>query len=92
MIAELGHVALVIAFAVALVQSTLPLYGAAKRDQRLIELASTAAMAQLLFLSLAFGILIHLYAISDFSVANVYNNSHSTKPLIYKNLRDMGEP
>jgi len=84
MIAELGHVALVIAFAIALVQSTLPLYGAAKRDQRLVELASTAAMGQLLFLSLAFGILIHLYAVSDFSVANVYNNSHSTKPLIYK--------
>lgn len=84
MIAELGQLALVIAFAVALVQSTLPLYGAAKRDRRLIELASTAAMAQLLFLSLAFGILIHLYAISDFSVTNVYNNSHSTKPLIYK--------
>lgn len=84
MIGELGQIAIVIAFVIAIVQSTLPLYGASRRDSRLIALASNAALAQFLFISLAFGILIHAFAISDFSLNIVYNNSHSTKPMIYK--------
>jgi len=39
----------------------------------------------LLISSLAsFFILIYLYVISDFSVLNVFQNSHTTKPLLYK--------
>ena len=37
-----------------------------------------------MFVSVAFGALIHAFATSDFSVVNVASNSHSTKPLIYK--------
>ena len=84
MIAELGHIALLLAFVVAIFQSTLPLYGASQRDGKLIALASNAAMAQFLFITISFGILIHAFAVSDFSLAVVFNNSHSTKPMIYK--------
>ncbi|MFO1035395.1 MAG: heme lyase CcmF/NrfE family subunit [Geminicoccaceae bacterium] len=84
MIVELGHYALVLAFGLALVQGTLPLWGAARRDASLIALAPSAAIVQFLAISLAFAALIHAYVVSDFSVVNVATNSHSLKPLIYK--------
>ena len=40
MIVELGHFALILALAVALVQGTLPLIGAARGDRRLMALAA----------------------------------------------------
>ena len=39
---------------------------------------------QLLFISLSFVTLLIGYIISDFSLINVYENSHTTKPLFYK--------
>jgi len=84
MIPELAHLALVLALAVALVQASLPLAGAARQDAALMGLAGSAALAQFLLISLAFGALIHLYIVSDFSVLNVAQNSHALKPLIYK--------
>ena len=39
---------------------------------------------QFLFVALSFAALTALYVTSDFSVANVFENSHSQKPLIYK--------
>mgnify|MGYP000501244520 CR=1 FL=1 len=84
MIAELGHYALVLAMALALAQALLPLWGAARRDAALVAVAGPAALAQLLMVSLAFGALVHLYVVSDFSVANVAANSHQSKPLVYR--------
>jgi cytochrome c-type biogenesis protein CcmF len=84
MIVEIGHFALVLAFGLALVQGTLPLWGAARGDGGLIALARSSALGQFLFLTVAFGALIHAFATSDFSVVNVAANSHSSKPLIYK--------
>ena len=46
MIAELGHLALVLALAAALVQSALPLIGAARQQPRLMAVAAPAALAQ----------------------------------------------
>ncbi len=45
--------------------------------------AEPAAVSQFLLL-LAFLALMHAYVVSDFSVANVADNSHSTKPLLYR--------
>ena len=84
MIAEAGHYALVLALALALIQSTVPMIGARLRDPALMSVARSTALAQLLFVGLSFGALIALNVMSDFSVANVYENSHSLKPLIYK--------
>lgn len=84
MITEIGHFALVLALVVAAMQTVIPAWGAQKRDARMMSVAEPAAMAQLLLLILAFAALTHAYVVSDFSVENVAQNSHSTKPLIYK--------
>lgn len=84
MIAEAGHYALVLALALALIQSTVPVIGARLRDPALMNVARSTALAQLLFVGLSFLALVTLHVTSDFSVANVYENSHSLKPLIYK--------
>jgi cytochrome c-type biogenesis protein CcmF len=83
-ITELGHFALVLAFAVAAYQTSAPLYGAWRNDARLMAAGSIAAVLQLTLIALAFLALTHAYLVSDFSVLNVAENSHSAKPLIYK--------
>src|SRR5499427_6620668 len=84
MIPELGHYALILALAVALVQASLPLVGAALGDVRLMALGRTAALAQAVLIVLSFAALTDAYVTSDFSVATVAANSHSAKPLLYK--------
>src|SRR5579872_423476 len=84
MINEIGHFALVLALCVAVIQSTLPLVGAARGDGALVALARPAAVAQFLFIATAFFALMHAYAVSDFSLVNVAENSNSMKPLLYK--------
>jgi len=84
MIAELGHYALVLALALALIQSWSPVVGARKGDVALMKLADSTAVAQFAFVAFAFGALTFCYVTSDFSVANVFENSHSQMPLIYK--------
>ena len=84
MIAESGHYALVLALGLALIQSVVPLIGARLRDPALMNVARSAALAQLLFAGASFAALVTLHVTSDFSVANVFENSHSLKPMIYK--------
>jgi cytochrome c-type biogenesis protein CcmF len=84
MIAEIGHYALVLALALALIQATLPMIGARVGDRALMGIAEPVAVVQFLFVALSFAALTALYVTSDFSVANVFENSHSQKPLIYK--------
>jgi cytochrome c-type biogenesis protein CcmF len=83
-IAEIGHYALVLALGMALVQGTLPFWGAARGDAGLMALAQSTALGQFLFISVAFGALMSGFALSDFSIANVAANSYSANPLIYK--------
>jgi cytochrome c-type biogenesis protein CcmF len=83
-IVEIGHFALVLALMVTLVQMLVPAWGARIGDTRLMELARPAALAQLGLIAIAFAALVDAYVRSDFSVENVYINSHSLKPLIYK--------
>ena len=84
MIAESGHYALVLALGLALIQSVVPLIGVRLRDAALMNVARSTALAQLLFVGASFIALVMLHVNSDFSVANVYENSHSMKPLLYK--------
>src|SRR5262245_54099353 len=84
MIVEIGHFALLLALAVALVQAALPAWGARTGDGRLMQVAEPAAFAQLGLIALAFLALTYAYVTSDFSVENVWANSHSAKPLLYK--------
>ena len=84
MINEIGHFALVLALCIAALQAVVPLIGAARNDAALMAWARPAALAQFLFVGTAFFALMHAYAVSDFSLANVAANSNSMKPLLYK--------
>jgi cytochrome c-type biogenesis protein CcmF len=84
MTAELGLFCLILALLVALAQAILPLIGAARNDTALMSVAKPAAILQFLFVATAFGCLMYCYITSDFSVANVAENSHTDKPLFYK--------
>ena len=58
MIAEAGHYALVLALALALIQSTVPMLGARWGDPALMNVARSTALAQLLFVAASFAALV----------------------------------
>ena len=84
MTAEAGHYALVLALVLSLLQSIVPMIGARTRDLALMNVARSTAIAQFIFVGVSFAALTAAYLVSDFSVANVFENSHSLKPLLYK--------
>ncbi len=84
MIAELGHFALVLAFAVALLQMVVPLVGAHKGWRGWMLFAEPAATTQFILTSFAFAALTYAFVVSDFSLRVVWLNSHSAKPMLYK--------
>jgi cytochrome c-type biogenesis protein CcmF len=84
MIPEVGHYALILAFAIALIQGTIPIVGTRSKDPALMSVAAPAALAQFAFVAVAFLALTECYVVSDFSVLNVYENSNTTMPLIYR--------
>ena len=84
MIPELGHFALILATIVAVVQSSVPLVGAARGQRTWMAVAEPAALFQMILVLIAFLALTYAYVVSDFTVLNVIQNSHSAKPLIYK--------
>jgi cytochrome c-type biogenesis protein CcmF len=81
---EAGHFALALALGLSLIQFVVPLWGARTNDPVLMAVAPAAALAVLACLAFAFLALTVAYVTSDFSVLNVVENSHSTKPLVYK--------
>lgn len=84
MIAELGHFALVLAFVLACLLGTIPLWGAWRRHQLAMNLAPTLALGVFVFLALAFVLLAQVFLQDDFSVKVVASNSNSLLPPIYK--------
>jgi cytochrome c-type biogenesis protein CcmF len=84
MIAELGHFALILAFAIAIAQTVIPLVGAHKGWTDWMALGGPMATAQFLLVAISFGALTWAFVVSDFSVALVVSNSHTDKPLLYK--------
>ena len=84
MIIELGHYALVLALATALVVSILPVIGARRGDVSMMDIAPVGAIVMFVLVAFSFGVLTYAYVASDFSVMNVWANSHSLMPLIFK--------
>ncbi len=84
MIPELGHYALMLAFGLALIQGTMPIVGTRTKDPVLMSVAAPVALAQFAFVAIAFLALAECYVASDFSVLNVFENSNSQMPLIYR--------
>jgi cytochrome c-type biogenesis protein CcmF len=69
---------------VALLQATVPLFGAHKGRIDLMAISESAANLQFALLLASFGALTHAFITSDFSVKLVVLNSHSLKPMLYK--------
>ena len=84
MIAELGHYALMLALGLALIQGTMPIVGTRTNDPVLMSIAAPTALAQFAFVAMAFTALAICYVTSDFSVLNVFENSNSQMPFIYR--------
>src|SRR6266850_4335435 len=84
MLVEIGHFALILALLVAAVQGVVPLIGASTRSRPLMNLAPPAALLQFGLVALAFAVFMHAHIVSDFSVRNVFENSHTAKPMLYK--------
>ncbi len=84
MIIELGHYALVLALAASIIIAILPVIGAKRGDAALMAVAVTGTMAQFLLVAFSFAALTWAYVVSDFSVQNVWENSHSMMPTIYR--------
>ena len=84
MIPELGNFALVLALAIAVLQTVVPMAGAARGLNAWMYLARPAAHAQFLFVLFAFGCLAWSFAQNDFSVVYVASNSNSTLPIQYR--------
>lgn len=84
MIVELGHLALILAFIVAVAQMIVPMIGAHRGWTDWMRLAIPAAIVQFALTLIAFLALMHAFVVSDFSVLLVAENSHSMKPMLYK--------
>jgi cytochrome c-type biogenesis protein CcmF len=84
MIPELGHYALILALGLALIQGTMPIVGTCTNDPVLMNMAAPTALAQFLFVAIAFTSLAVCYVTSDFSVLNVFENSNSHMPFMYR--------
>ncbi|MBA4805674.1 MAG: heme lyase CcmF/NrfE family subunit [Brevundimonas sp.] len=84
MIVEAGAFALVLAFALAVLQTALAVGGRLRRSPVLAGGANGAALACAAAVLVAFAALVYAFATSDFSVANVAANSHTDKPMLYK--------
>ena len=84
MIVEIGQIALIFALLVAVAQALLPMWGAYRKDARLMAFGDRAAMAQFLLIAISFVVLTTAFIQSDFSVKLVTVHSHTDKPLLYK--------
>ncbi|ULQ46491.1 heme lyase CcmF/NrfE family subunit [Flagellatimonas centrodinii] len=84
MSAELGHFALLLTLAVAVLMALLPAYGVWRGDTVAMRFGRTAALVQFGLVTLAYVCLTTLFVVGDFSVAYVASNSHSELPLAYR--------
>ncbi|WP_455482299.1 heme lyase CcmF/NrfE family subunit [Bartonella sp. B35(2025)] len=84
MLIELGHIFLVAAFSISLLQASLPTLGVLLRERSLMQTVTSLTYLVFILVLLSFAIIVYAYIVSDFSVLNVVENSHSEKPILYK--------
>jgi cytochrome c-type biogenesis protein CcmF len=84
LIPEFGHVALIVALALAVLLSVVPALGVRLGDRRAMAKAPNLALGMTIFVCIAFGALATSFLQDDFSVAVVASNSNSLLPPIYK--------
>ena len=83
MIPEIGHVALILALGMAIVQAVFPVVGAHRGIATWVALAKPVARTQLLFMLVAYGCLTYAFLTNDFSVLYVATNSNTALPTLY---------
>jgi len=84
MIVEVGHFALILALAFALLQVSLPTLGIIKNNTALTQLAKPLLWGQFFWIIVSFAILMNAFIVDDFSVKYVANNSNTELPDIFK--------
>jgi cytochrome c-type biogenesis protein CcmF len=84
MTAELGSFALILALVLSVAQAGLSAAGRLRGSRVLAGAGEGAAAGVFIGVAIAFGALMWAFVTSDFSVANVAENSHTAKPLLYK--------
>lgn len=84
MIPEYGHFALILALALAILQSVLPLWGAYRSNYQLMALSRSLAAGHFTFVAIAFAVLCYAFLSDDFSVVIVASHSNSQLPDMYK--------
>lgn len=84
MIAELGNYALALSLALAVLLAVFPLWGVERHNRTWMRLARPLTFSLFLTLTFSFGCLFYLFAVNDFSVQYVVNNSNTTLPLMYR--------
>ena len=84
MIGEIGHFALWLALAVALLQAASGLIGGQRSDAGWMQTSFNAAFAQFALVLTAWGTLAASFVGNDFSLINVASNSNSQLPAAYR--------
>ncbi|MBL4281655.1 heme lyase CcmF/NrfE family subunit [Vibrio fluvialis] len=84
MIAEIGHFALILALALAVLLSVLPLVGTSKNNHVLMNAARPLSIGMFMMLALSFGILLWAFYTNDFTLQYVASNSNSQLPWYYR--------
>ena len=84
MIPEIGQFSLILALCMAMVQATVPIWGAATGNLSMMAVAKPAARGQFVLVLLAFCCLGYAFAVKDFSVLYVASNANSQLPLHYR--------
>ena len=85
MLSELAHIFLILAFLLFAFQLIISInYSSFQLQYSFFEPIKRISFFSFLLICVSFIILIINYVQSDFSILNVYNNTHTNKPLIYK--------
>ena len=81
---ELGHLALVIAFAFALCLSIIPMIGVHSAQPKLMSYAKPLSFGMFAFTAISIVILAYSFVLDDFSVKYIANHSNSHLPYYFK--------
>ena len=84
MIAKIGQLSIFLAFISTILTIVLAILYFKKRDFITDNSVKLASVMQFIFILFSYFVLTYSYVISDFSIINVWQNSHTAKPLIYK--------
>ena len=84
MIAEIGHFALIVSLALAVLLSILPLVGASRNNTLLMNSARPLSWGMFLLLFVSFAVLLWAFYTNDFTLNYVASNSNSQLPWYYR--------